>query len=118
MMVMSSVRIMTFQRFGSCVRITTNLGRDWCIPKVRVVMIDWNFIKDALYNVDPHSGASDDYAQGLVTGVVTTLMAATGLKYDHVIHLVADRLPRSFSLDRIPRAFRKDIAGYLQSLGD
>jgi hypothetical protein len=35
-------------------------------------------LKDALYNTRDDSGASDDYARGLVVGVVSTLMSRGG----------------------------------------
>lgn len=49
-------------------------------------------LKDTLYNMDSHSGASTEYSKGLVVGVVGTLMAA-GFKFDDAIDTIAQYMP-------------------------
>jgi len=68
-------------------------------------------LKDALHNVCVESGASDDYSRGLVVGVVSALMAASGKSYDEVTLVVANCLPYPFDPNRIPRAFRDTFVG-------
>jgi hypothetical protein len=67
-----------------------------------------NLLIDALYNVHTASGASDDYARGLVVGVVSTLMAVTGDSFEEVLPVVVKHIPLSFDPDRLPPAFRTD----------
>ena len=64
---------------------------------------------DAYYNTCPDAGGSNDYARGLVVGVVSTLMAMTGMTYEKAISTMADSLPVSFSTERLPDAFCADI---------
>jgi len=68
-----------------------------------------NLLSDALYNVSPGTGGSDDYAHGLVVGAVSALRAVTGRDYKEVIAVIAERLPVTFEPDRLPPAFRGDI---------
>lgn len=51
-------------------------------------------LRDALYNMDYHSGASEDYAKGLVVGVVSTLMAE-GFSFEEAIDTVAQYMPNT-----------------------
>ena len=68
-------------------------------------------LKDALHNVCAESGASDDYSRGLVVGVVSALMAATGMSYNDVVLIVANHLPYPFDPIRIPTNWRNDFIG-------
>lgn len=51
-------------------------------------------LRDALYNMDHHSGASEDYAKGLVVGVVSTLMAE-GFSFTEALDTVAQYMPNT-----------------------
>lgn len=69
-----------------------------------------NLLIDALFNVHTSSGASDDYAHGLVVGVMSTLMAVTeGRDFDELLPIVTKHLPISFRPDRLPEAWRDDF---------
>jgi hypothetical protein len=68
-------------------------------------MVVPNLLIDALVNVRRDSGASDDYAKGLVIGVVSALMAESGCCFESVAADVARSLPVGFELDRLPDVF-------------
>ena len=67
---------------------------------------------DALYNTCPASGASRDYARGLVIGILSTLSSVPGASLDVVVRDVAYALPNAFDPDFLPNAFRADIVAY------
>lgn len=68
-----------------------------------------NLLADALYNVHTSSGASDDYAKGLVVGAMSALMAESGADFREIIPVIVEHLPISFRPDRLPEAWRADI---------
>lgn len=49
-------------------------------------------LKDALYNLVPKSGASDEYCKGLIVGIVSSMMAC-GVSYKDAIAHLAIHLP-------------------------
>jgi hypothetical protein len=65
-----------------------------------------NLVADALYNSHPQSGASDDYSQGVVVGVIATLMAIQNDSFEDAARFVADKLPLTVEGNRLPKAFR------------
>ena len=50
-------------------------------------------LKDALYNMDHKSGASEEYARGLVVGVVSMLMSS--MTFDEAMDTVAEYMPNT-----------------------
>ena len=73
-------------------------------------------LADALYNVKPNTGGSDDYARGLVVGAVSALMAATGKDFEAVVPVIAENLPATFDPGRLPGAFRSEIVDEFDKL--
>ena len=65
-----------------------------------------NLLRGALSYADPISGSSAEKAQGVIVGVVTTLMAAKGYKFSRAIHIVRENLPGNYTPDRLPDAWR------------
>ena len=74
-------------------------------------MINVTILRDALYNLTARSGASADYCQGLIVGVVAALMAETGRPYAAIIREVRENLPEGFRADYLPEAFSADLNG-------
>jgi hypothetical protein len=73
------------------------------------VTVMQTLLKDALYNTRDDSGASDDYARGLVVGVVSTLMAREEMTFEQAMLVVVENLPRGFNPMKLPESFRKDL---------
>jgi len=48
-------------------------------------MININFIRNAIYNCHPSSGASSDYNKGLFVGLVSALMASNNYSISKAI---------------------------------
>ncbi len=63
-------------------------------------------LKDALYNTHEKSGASVDYAQGVIVGAVSTLMACKNLSFEEAWRIVYNHLPVDYRKDSIPEAWR------------
>jgi len=51
-------------------------------------------LRVVLYHMDHRSGATNDYARGIVVGVVSTIMAA-GMTFDEAIDTVAQFMPNT-----------------------
>jgi len=68
-----------------------------------------NLLADALYNLCVRSGASDDYAKGLVVGAMSALMAETGKDYGELVPILAELMPARFDPIRLPGAWRADF---------
>jgi hypothetical protein len=67
-------------------------------------------IKDALNNLLPRSGATDDYCRGLVLGVVAALMATKfDGDFDRAFYLVKWLLPTGYRVEGIPEPWRKSL---------
>ena len=64
-----------------------------------------NVLKDVLYYTQKESGASLVLAQGVLMGVVSTIIA-TGHDYQTAILLIKDLLPVNYRPDAIPEAWR------------
>ncbi len=77
--------------------------------------IDIITLKNAIHNVVERSGATTDYCQGLIVGVVSGLMAH-GLQFRHALALVAIAWPAAEynpRLDCLPESWRADFAAEL-----
>lgn len=70
-------------------------------------------IDNALCLLSPISGASDEYCQGVVNGLISAMMH-NGNSYDHAIGIIVDKLPIDFRFNAIPAAFVDDIADELE----
>lgn len=70
-----------------------------------------NLIKDALYYTRADSGASVEKAQGVVIGVVSTLMALKRVDFATAIAQVKALLPHTYRIDAIPEAWRDALKG-------
>lgn len=68
-------------------------------------MFDVTRLRDALYNTHPESGASVEYAQGIVVGVVSGMMAH-GQKWQDAWATMYKALPKGFRLDCLPYSWR------------
>jgi hypothetical protein len=74
-------------------------------------------IKDALYNLDARSGASEDYCKGLLVGVVSAWMAA-GLSFQDAIDEVARLMPHAPGTRlACPEPWKDALAASLKELG-
>jgi hypothetical protein len=80
---------------------------------MRVVVNNPTCIANALYNVCSASGASDDYARGMIVGVVSALMAVRDDSFESVAQYVASKLPVSFDPKRLPEAFAPVMLDFL-----
>ena len=76
-----------------------------------------NLLADALYNLMPDSGATDDYRKGIICGIVSSLMAS-GKSFDKSIQTVVKSLPEKYSLNmaHIPQALWNDVVDYHSAL--
>ena len=68
-----------------------------------------NLLRDALNYTSPDSGASAEKAQGVVIGVVSTLMAQ-GKSYNQALQIVRNHLPNDFHFDTIPNMWLADMS--------
>lgn len=64
-------------------------------------------LKDTLQNCARDSGATDDYAQGVVLGVVAGLMAAGTMNFNQAMSWVKPNLPANLRDNWCPPAWRK-----------
>ena len=66
-----------------------------------------NLLRGALAYASPTSGASKEKSQGVIIGVVTTLMATNKkVTFAKAIQIVKDGLPKDSTPDRLPDAWR------------
>jgi hypothetical protein len=74
-------------------------------------------LKDALHNLDSHSGASVDYCTGLTVGVVSALMAM-GYSYKDAIAQVAIHMPAESTKPRyaVPESWQTDLVAARNSI--
>ena len=75
----------------------------------RVVAMDRNIIKGALYYTKEDSAASCDMAHGVVVGIMTALVADRRRKFGTALRIVAECLPEGYRKDCVPLAWRKDL---------
>jgi hypothetical protein len=68
------------------------------------------YLRNALYNLAPDSGASEDYCRGLVAGVVCTLVAQ-GLGFPEACKIVQKHLPTNFRPGGIPECWKDNLLG-------
>lgn len=69
-------------------------------------------LKDALYNTHERSGASAEYAKGIVVGSTSGLMA-TGLSFSDAIILIAEHLPNGYRAYTIPDNWLINIRAHI-----
>jgi hypothetical protein len=76
-------------------------------------------LKDALYNLNPTSGANGDYCKGMVVGVVAALMAM-GFTFKDALRQVAENFPMyGKRIDRksvIPEAWYNELGEMLLTI--
>lgn len=63
--------------------------------------MDTTLLKDGLYNLDPKSGATHQYARGMLAGIVVGLMT-TGLSFQEAWKLCEENFPEQVDYDAIP----------------
>ena len=68
-----------------------------------------NLLKDALYYTHPDSGASTDHGKGVVTGMVSTIMALQNVHFVDAFAIVKDNLPAGYRIDAIPPAWQDQL---------
>jgi len=68
-----------------------------------------NLIKNALYNTHAKSGASVEYGQGLVVGVMSTLMATEGYGFNKTLAYIVTLLPEGYRVECIPKPWRDKL---------
>lgn len=74
-------------------------------------------LRDALYHMDYRSGASEDYAKGLVVGVVSTLMAE-GFSFEEAIDTVAQYMPHTKTTRlTVPSVWKRRLSACLLARG-
>lgn len=71
-------------------------------------IINPNILKDALYYLRSYSGASNDKAEGVLVGVMATLMA-TGLTFEQAAYQIKALLPTEFRTSAIPTVWLEEI---------
>lgn len=68
-------------------------------------------LKDALHNLHPESGATNNYCQGLVVGIVAGMMSR-GLTFQTAIKRVAENLPDKARPIIWPPSWKSDVMKY------
>jgi len=68
--------------------------------------IEWTKISDALHNLSETSGASTEYAKGVLIGVVAALMAF-GMEFKDAFSECMKRFPVDFRIKSVPSAWVK-----------
>jgi hypothetical protein len=67
----------------------------------KFVGLEWVRVKEALHNLSEKSGATTEYAKGLLVGVVSTLMAL-GYDFQNAFKECWTRFPSDFRIKAIP----------------
>lgn len=70
-------------------------------------------IADCVANGDSDSGASVDYARGVIVGLTAGLMAA-GLKFDEAMFGIAESMSAKFRPEALPTPYAGDVADQLE----
>mgnify|MGYP000509961470 CR=1 FL=1 len=70
-------------------------------------------VSEALYLTAPRTGASVDYAKGVVVGVIACLIGL-GMPPEKALKLIAELLPNNYRKEAIPRPFRETLELYLR----
>lgn len=68
------------------------------------------WLRDALYNFSPRSGASEEYCKGLLVGVVSALVA-TGVEWRAAITHAAINMPEDARIgpDTVPESWGLEL---------
>lgn len=74
------------------------------MPKI----IKKNLIRDAIANTFADSGASDDYAQGVVVGVASAIMAC-GYSFSKAMELIRAGMSENPNPNRFPAAWHENL---------
>ncbi len=64
-------------------------------------------IKDALNNLLPDSGASDDYCQGIILGLMSAIMAK-GMTFDRALNHLAKLARPQVRMSGVPECWKED----------
>jgi len=67
---------------------------------------EWARVQDALYYLDPASGASIDRAKGVLIGIVSTLMLFGIKNFSDIWRILIPLMPRNFRVACIPPTWR------------
>lgn len=65
-------------------------------------------LKNALYNLYPRSGSTPGYAEGLLVGVVATLMS-NNISFRNALKTAVDNCPNVIMDNAIPQAWKDDF---------
>lgn len=65
-------------------------------------------LREALHNLQPHSGANKDYACGVLVGCVSTLMAF-GFTFQEAIRICSENAPGRVIAECCPVFWRTDF---------
>ena len=68
-----------------------------------------NFIKSALHNLSASEFPKITYCQGIVVGVVSTLMQERGIEFQEAVKIVKSLLPDDYRPQCIPHAWEEDF---------
>jgi len=68
--------------------------------------MDEKLIKDGLYNLSPDSISTDHYARGLLVGMVTGIMATTGMHFGEALQLCKENFPEKVKTNCIPTGWK------------
>ena len=69
-------------------------------------------VSDALYLTAPRTGASVDYARGVVVGTIVYLIFWFNMSSKEAFKLIAELLPDNYRKEAIPRSFRETLELY------
>ena len=64
-------------------------------------------LKDALYNLTDHSGASDEYCKGLMVGIVSVIMAIDNVSHKDAMGIITQYLPTAEHYRQVPKYWWK-----------
>jgi len=72
----------------------------------RTLKVDTIMVKDALYNLHPDSGSSEEYAKGILVGVMSGLVAV-GIEFDTAWNICRHNLPEKVMPNVFPKSWEE-----------
>jgi hypothetical protein len=72
-------------------------------------MFNSTLVSDAMYNCHPRSGSSEEYAEGIIVGLVSAFMA-NGATFRGAIETIAQHWHTDYSINCIPEVWRDTFA--------
>jgi hypothetical protein len=77
------------------------------MAKLTRIGINATGLKDALYNIHPDAGRSNDISRGVLIGVVSATMAIYCMDFDAAISWLMPYMPSDYDIENIPLTWQK-----------